>query len=426
MNEILMARESRSLLVKEIHRGFPLLVIKANTPGTNKNSPQAFFLVDYFSEIVKEKFPVSKAEFFHSADGPFWLLEFSERKNYKANFIDIEDKHPLGRLIDLDFYFNPIKSESRLDLNFKPRKCLICSDVALHCVRSQKHSLEELNQKIRRIILEFLLENIRPLIDEAITMEAQLDPKFGLVTKVSSGSHPDMDYSLLMRAKTIIIGPLLEMFALGYQEDLLPAFQKARLIGLEAEAKMYQATNNVNVYKGLIFVFGIMLVALGNSLSNYSFDIFSRVKQIGVEVEKDFSNLSESTSGMKAYLEYGIKGIRGEVINALPNVRKALETLNDFSRETLLMTLIGLIRDVEDTVLLKRAESLDRYLYYRKLIGSITNFDEERIKEITRECIENNLSFGGSADLLIVTIFLKKVEGCLKLNYESDLSDWSL
>ena len=120
-------------------------------------------------------------------------------------------------------------------------------------MRSQKHSLEELNQKIRRIILEFLLENIRPLIDEAITMEAQLDPKFGLVTKVSSGSHPDMDYSLLMRAKTIIIGPLLEMFALGYQEDLLPAFQKARLIGLEAEAKMYQATNNVNVYKGLIF-----------------------------------------------------------------------------------------------------------------------------------------------------------------------------
>jgi triphosphoribosyl-dephospho-CoA synthetase len=105
---------------------------------------------------------------------------------------------------------------------------------------------------------------------------------------------------------------------------------------------------------------------------------------------------------------------------------KLLETLNDFSRETLLMTLIGLIRDVEDTVLLKRAESLDRYLYYRKLIGSITNFDEERIKEITRECIENNLSFGGSADLLIVTIFLKKVEGCLKLNYESDLSDWSL
>ena len=126
-----------------------------------------------------------------------------------------------------------------------------------------------------------------------------------------------------------------------------------------------------------------------------------------------------------AYLEYGIKTI-GAVINALPSVRKALETLNDFSRETLLMTLIGLIRDVEDTVLLKRAESLDRYLYYRKLIGSITNFDEERIKEITRECIENNLSFGGSADLLIVTIFLKKVEGCLKLNYESDLSDWSL
>lgn len=426
MNEILEAREARSLLVKEKYRGFPLLVIKANTPGTNKNPPQAYFLVDYFARIVKEKFPVSKIEFYKSADGPYWLVEFSKIENFKADLIKIEDNHPLGRLIDLDFYLNPTESESRLALNLNPRKCLICSDAAMHCARSQKHSLQDLNQKIDSIILEYLLQTIRPLIDEAITMEAELDPKFGLVTKVTSGSHPDMDYALLMRAKTAILEPLLEMFALGYREDLLLAFQKARLIGLDAEAKMYQVTANVNAYKGLIFVFGIVLVALGNVFRDYCFDIFTRVKKIGTEVEKDFSKLTDSTSGMKAFRKYGIKGIRGEVINGLPNVQKALKTLQDFSRETLLMTLIGLIRDVEDTVLLKRAESLDRYLYYRKLIGSITTFDEERIEEITAECIRNNLSFGGSADLLIVTIFLKKVEGCLKLNYGSDLSDRSL
>lgn len=85
--------------------------------------------------------------------------------------------------------------------------------------------------------------------------------------------------------------------------------------------------------------------------------------------------------------------------------------------------MIGLIKDVEDTVLLKRAGSLEKYHHYRKLIGDIP-IDEERIQAITTECIEHNLSFGGSADLLIVSIFLKKVEGCLKLEF--DLSDRSV
>lgn len=426
MNEILKAREERGQLIREKYRGFPLLTIKANTPGTKKNLPRAKFLVDYFGKLIEEKFPLNFLEIYGGADGPWVLAEFSEHKNYKPDLIEIEDQHPLGRLIDLDFFLESEKSSSRSELGLSLRRCLVCSQDAVICARLQKHSLWEINLRSEEILESFFVNTIRKLLDEAITMEASLDPKFGLVTALSSGAHPDMDFALMMRAKSVIIEPLMEMFVLGYREDLATAFQKARQVGVVAEERMYRETGNVNCYKGLIFIIGIVLVALGHSLHNYPSDFYAAVRQIGCEAEKDFTKTLPQTNGLRAYLNYGIKGIRGEASAGLPNVKKALSRLTDFSRETLLMTLIGLIRDVEDTVLLKRAGSLEKYHHYRKLIGSIEVFDEERIKNLTAECIENNLSFGGSADLLIVTIFLKKVEGCLKLNYEDNSSDRSV
>ncbi|MFY9422761.1 MAG: triphosphoribosyl-dephospho-CoA synthase [Bacilli bacterium] len=423
MNEILKAREERSLIVRKKFRGNPLLTVKANTAGPNKNNHRAHFLVRYFGKLLQEKFPLVYLEFHGGADGPWALGEFSKRSDHKNELMKIEEEHPLGRLIDLDFFLTPEKSLSRDELGFEPRGCLACEGEGRNCARSRKHSLTEIEDKSEEIFLGFLRGNIKRLLDEAITMEASLDPKFGLVTIKSSGSHPDMDFDLMMRAKKAILEPLTEIFVLGYEEEFLEAFRKARLIGLEAERRMYGATGGVNCYKGLIFAIGIVLLTLGHCIKNNRYDIFSAVKTIGAEAEKDFHADLPLTDGLRAYHEHGIKGIRGEAAAGLPNVRKALAKLHDFSRESLLLALIGLIKDVEDTVLLKRAGSLEKYHHYRKLIGDIP-IDEERIQAITTECIEHNLSFGGSADLLIVSIFLKKVEGCLKLEF--DLSDRSV
>ena len=149
-------------------------------------------------------------------------------------------------------------------------------------------------------------------------MEASLDPKFGLVTIKSSGSHPDMDFDLMMRAKKAILEPLTEIFVLGYEEEFLEAFRKARLIGLEAERRMYGATGGVNCYKGLIFAIGIVLLTLGHCIKNNRYDIFSAVKTIGAEAEKDFHADLPLTDGLSAYHEHGIKGIRGKRQRGFP------------------------------------------------------------------------------------------------------------
>lgn len=419
MNEILKAREERSLLIRKRFRGKPLITVKANTAGGNKNIPRAYFLVRLFGGLLKETFPLACLEYHEGADGPWALGEFSETGDFKRKLVRLEEEHPVGRLVDLDFFADPERSVGRSDLGLPPRRCLVCAEDARICTRSGKHSLAEIEARSEAILLDFLKKEIGNALDEAITLEASLDPKFGLVTISSSGSHPDMDFSLMMRAKDAILEKLVEMFVLGYREDLMPAFRKAREVGMEAEARMYAATGGVNCYKGLIFAMGIVLLALGNCLKTGKKDLFALVGEIGREAEKDFQSDLPLTPGLWAYREYGIKGIRGEAAAGLPNVRKALRNLKDFSRENLLMTLIGLIRDVEDTVLLKRAGSLEKYNHYRELIGSIEVFDEERIRRITEECVKANLSFGGSADLFIVAVFLKRIEGCLQLDFDS-------
>lgn len=414
MDRILEAREERSRFIREYWQGKPLLIIKANVPGKNKNLPCAYFLVHHFQKLLAEQVNITRSVFLDSADGPYWLLETAVNKD---TLIKLEEEHPLGRLIDLDLYLSPEKSISRRELALPPRKCLICHLDAALCVRAGTHPLLSLLEKIEEMIADYLSDSLKPLLDEAITAEAELDPKFGLVTPFSSGAHPDMDFSLLMCSKQVLLPYLSSMLRLGYLLELDEAFREARKLGIEAEQAMFRETHNINTYKGLHFVLGIVLLALGNCLRRNNADLFGTVKQLGKNLKADFQS-EANTFGLHAYQQYKITGIRGEVINGLPNVQKVLPEMKDLSKETLLLSLCRLIGEVEDTVLLKRAGSLEKYHYYRKLIGGITTYDETRFRDLTAVCIEENLSFGGSADLLVVAIFLKKVEGWLSYQGE--------
>lgn len=65
---------------------------------------------------------------------------------------EIEDKHPLGRLFDIDIFDNdgmPIKRET---VGFEPRRCLMCNNEARYCMRNRSHSPQELNAKIQEMI----------------------------------------------------------------------------------------------------------------------------------------------------------------------------------------------------------------------------------------------------------------------------------
>lgn len=60
----------------------------------------------------------------------------------------IEEKHPYGRLFDMDVIGTDGQKLSRPSY----RKCLICDCQAQECARSRKHTIAEMQDKIEEIL----------------------------------------------------------------------------------------------------------------------------------------------------------------------------------------------------------------------------------------------------------------------------------
>ena len=405
---ILEDREKRSETVKTIiDDGFGAVVLKANIPGPEKRLPVSYLLVRYYGALLNLLLN-TKPLIIDGYDGPAYIYRVDPETDWKTRMTKIEETTPLGRFVDIDVYQKSYKSKTRNNL----RKCYLCDNPAFVCGRNQAHSYLELLNAIEKNVYSVIKETLFKLVKQSLMLELNLHPKFGLVTPYSRGSHPDMDYNLMIKAQDAIIPPLVDMFFKGLNETDLPKlFKECREIGKSSEQSMLQATGNINAYKGLIFSLGLTLASSGYVLGHHLpfSSIFSAVKAMTVDLMQELSIPPESF-GMHAYQKYGIGGARYEASQGDLLVQKNLTEQVSLEPASLMMLLIKIIGECQDTVLLKRAGSLEKYQYFKQLVASIKEYDLERIAEVTDLCVKNNISFGGSADLLIVTIFLKLLQ----------------
>ncbi len=407
-DNILDSREKRYAEIKKIKQAFnAVITVKSNIPGNDKKNHLAYFLVRrYFHLIPKELYNIF--EFYDGFDGPYYLLGTNLNPKYiKKELISIEENTKLGRFIDLDVY-DGFKILTRGSM----RKCFICNNPAFICMREKKHSVDELIEFVENKVKSVIFEETKLLIEKSIMTELNLHPKFGLVTPYTNGSHVDMDYNLMIKAKDAILPYFIDMFKIGYSSVKIDdIFYKIRIIGLKAEKEMLNQTNNINAYKGLIFNMGLLISSYGHVLYNNGNidDIFETVKRISKPVVNDFND-DLISFGIEAYRKFEIEGARGEALNGFKTVKKALPYLRDISKSSLLITLIFIISEIEDTVLLKRAKSYEFYLEIKNIFRKHLISNEEAILSLNEFCLNNNLSFGGSADLLVLTVFIKLIE----------------
>lgn len=412
LNKILVDREQRVINVNQFQKKYAcVIVIKSNLMGSNKTNFYSHYLVNTFYHIVKNKLKIEEVKKIYSFDGPYFLLGINNENelNIKNLLISIEEEEELGRLIDLDLFSEKVSSISRLMLGFQPRKCLICNQDARVCSRNQTHSLETLLNKVHNMVEQHFFSLCDQFITDSMLKEINLDPKFGLVTPTSQGSHPDMDYFLMVSAQDAIRPYFLEMVKIGfYNEDLDKIFAEGRKIGIKAENAMNQATKGINAYKGLIFIFGFALLSFGYTIKKCQkfYDIFENVRYMGRNILNDFSQ-NLDTNGEKYYKKYGILGARGEVFSGFPAIRNYFKKkfeMND------LEDLIYLIQNIEDTVLLKRSGSIEEMKNIMEKFKGLNSQYFDCIMYLNNEMIAKNMSFGGSADLLVVLFFLKFVK----------------
>lgn len=164
LQDILKAREIRQQRQRYLLNNFgnTLVSFKLNIPGPVKYNP---LIKSIFHEGVKEfkkaiknnqvKIIVEEVSYTNSGPEYFGII-LKDAKDLKAITVEVEDKHPLGRIYDFDVWEGIDHQLSREEMGMSPRKCLLCPEDAFYCSRSRNHSLEELISKIESMSLEYL------------------------------------------------------------------------------------------------------------------------------------------------------------------------------------------------------------------------------------------------------------------------------
>lgn len=247
--------------------------------------------------------------------------------------------------------------------------------------------------------------SVPELAEEALWHELELTPKPGLVDKLNSGAHRDMDHALFVRSIKAIAPWFVRFAELGIEHADKAAAEQLRLIrpmGIACEQAMYAATGGVNTHKGGIFSLGLLCFTAGRVRNATADTLCCEIGNIcrGL-VERELAGRSGmSTAGERQYQQFGLTGARGEAESGFATVRNVLTQWQGGSLHELLLRLMAVN---QDSNLVSRG-GMDGLRYVQNYARNLLThgWDSEALIEMDQAFITRNLSPGGSADLLSV------------------------
>lgn len=286
---------------------------------------------------------------------------------------------------------------------------------------------------------------IAHLATQALQAELDTTPKPGLVDKDNNGAHRDMDYALMQRSIDTLHPYFVKLALLGCA-DALPTHTSIRDIGIEAEKAMLSATNGVNTHKGALFSMGLAVVAAAHEERKIAANEEQILKErnggedVLVSLQTTIKALAASfpdtngTHGSKAkLLSKGTTAIKG----ALDNAREGYEMLfaewlpfyierrKERDAHTLHKTLLRIMCDIDDTNVIYRTDLATAEEVKQEARALLDNFskahtaeDKEKriatellaLKDMDKRYTARNISPGGAADMLSLTIFIGSIQ----------------
>ena len=271
---------------------------------------------------------------------------------------------------------------------------------------------------------------IAHLATQALQAELDTTPKPGLVDKDNNGAHRDMDYALMQRSIDTLHPYFVKLALLGCA-DALPTHTSIRDVGIEAEKAMLSATNGVNTHKGALFSMGLAVVAAAHEERKIAANEEQILKErnggedVLVSLQTTIKALAASfpdtsgTHGSKAkLLSKGTTAIKG----ALDNAREGYEMLfaewlpfyierrKERDAYTLHKTLLRIMCDLDDTNVIYRTDLATAEEVKQEARALLDNFSKAALKDMDRHYTTRNISPGGAADMLSLTVFVGSVQ----------------
>lgn len=261
--------------------------------------------------------------------------------------------------------------------------------------------------------MEYIPESSTPymvadLAERALRLELDTTPKPGLVDRRDNGAHKDMDYALMSKSISAL-RPYLTRLAVESAKDIDPA--KIKEIGIEAEKAMLKATGGVNTHKGALFCIGLSVAAASylasttGSVESYSFkELVSRAASEipsargthGAEAKRSFKAVGALENARAAYPEL--------FADWLPYYR-SLEG-DPFRCHK---TLLHIMTTLDDTNILHRRGAEGLAHAEAEAARLLEDFSESGLSSLNKDFIRENISPGGSADMLSLTIFIESI-----------------
>jgi len=261
--------------------------------------------------------------------------------------------------------------------------------------------------------MEYIPESSIPylvadLAERALRLELDTTPKPGLVDRQDNGAHKDMDYALMSKSISAL-RPYLTRLAVESAKDIDPV--KIKEIGIEAEKAMLKATSGVNTHKGALFCIGLSVAAASylasttGSVEAYSFkELVSRAASEipsargthGAEAKRSFKAVGALENARAAYPEL--------FTDWLPYYR-SLEG-DPFRCHK---TLLHIMTTLDDTNILHRRGAEGLAHAEAEAARLLEDFSESGLSSLNKDFIRENISPGGSADMLSLTIFIESI-----------------
>lgn len=348
----------------------------------------------------------------------------------------LDDAADTQMLLDLDLFrrhiapalgatvrFVGTEPTDRLTRRYNQLMHEVLADVR-EIVRLEKEGNAVSASRVRKAMEEGDMNTIRQLVPpttlpyiiahlatQALQAELDTTPKPGLVDKDNNGAHRDMDYALMQRSIDTLHPYFVKLALLGCA-DTLPMHTTIRDIGIEAERAMLSATNGVNTHKGALFSMGLAVVAAAHEKDTDSLQ--TTIKALAA----CFPDTS-GTHGSKAkLLSKGTTAIKG----ALDNAREGYEMLfaewlpfyierrKERDAHTLHKTLLRIMCDLDDTNVIYRTDLATAEEVKQEARALLDCFSEAALKDMDRHYTTRNISPGGAADMLSLTVFIGSIQ----------------
>ncbi len=251
----------------------------------------------------------------------------------------------------------------------------------------------------------------------ALYTELILYPKPGLVSRVDSGAHDDMDATTFYKSLFALRHCFVQIAASGAHGA---PFATVQAVGLAAERRMLWATGGVNTHRGAIFLLGWLTAAAGwRRWRGLPLDPAGLIETILSQWGQGIAAagaVASPSHGRAAVGRFGVRGAREELLAGLPVLLEAvvptLLARGPTNQTAQVQALFMAMATLQDTTLLHRGGlvGLERVQNAAQTFLDAGGVDHpgwrDKAVALHRLFITHRLSPGGSADMVAAGCFV--------------------